>query len=357
MAFMKNNYLYFIIGLTVTAFISIFVFETFNYKLIADDEWFRDLLSEKGIINATVYTYVNVNGRWFSHLWDCIIFKLFLHRYNLLFMYHFFLLVFFILALSQFIITVFQKQYSIVISYLKSVLISICLTAFFFFFYFEGRVEVWYWVTATGVHLLSLIALLILITYCIKSNLRPIENSLVLISAVAIGGMSESYALMSLVILLFGGYKQFIPLKKSLFIIILIIVSLLVNILSGGLQSRLSALPDFNLVLALRNTIHSLLLPFINYRYLPLKIGVLVITFLFAEKIGKLKNIGRGKFVFGHFFKQLIVVISIITLSFFIPCFLLTDIIAYRMASFGYLFFLLFVFNYFMQYGSGNTKV
>ena len=92
MTFLKTKFPYFIIGLTVAIFFSLFLFETFNYSLIKDDVWYKDLLSKKGIINAAMHMYMNVNGRWFSHLWDSIVFKLFLNHYQLLFIYHLFLL-------------------------------------------------------------------------------------------------------------------------------------------------------------------------------------------------------------------------------------------------------------------------
>jgi len=138
--------------------------------------------------------------------------------------------------------------------------------------------------------------------------------------------------------------------KKTYLIAGLILLSLLVNILSSGLQSRLSMLPDFNFLLAVRNTIHSLLLPFIQYHYLPLKAGMLVLTYFLALRAGHLGLIKKEEFFFTHFLRQLFIVISIISFSFFVPCFLLTDIVADRMASLGYLFFLLFIFNYFTRY-------
>lgn len=347
----KNNTLYLSIGLIVAVFFSIFLVETFHYELLKDDVWYKDLLSGKSILGAAAEIYINVNGRWFSHLWDCTVFKLFFDHYHLLFFYHFFLLVCFVLSLALFVRTVFQKQYSVVISNLRSLLLSISLTAFFFFFFFEGRVEVWYWVCATGVHLLSMIALLIVLSYCMKDHLKWMEISLLIVSAMAIGGMSESYAFMSIVVLSLGMYKQFMFFKKTIAIIFLIVLSLLVNVLSSGLESRLSMLPDFNFLLALRNTIHSLLLPFINYHYLPLKAGVIIVTYLFASRVRNLIMIEKKEFFPAHFLKQLAGVTGIVALSFFIPCFLLTDIIAFRMASFAYLFFLLFLFDYFMKYG------
>ena len=350
MNFPKNSPLYFIIGLFIAVFFSIFLVETFNYELLKDDIWYKELLSGKEIISAAIYIYLNINGRWFSHLWDCIVFKLFFDHFYLLFIYHLFLLSCFISSLALFVRTVFQKHYSVVISYSKSLLLSTSLTAFFFFFLFEGREDIWYWVCATGVHLLSIIGLLVVLSYCIKDNLKWIEIILFVMSAIAIGGMSESYALMSIVSLLFGIYKQFVSFKKAILIIILIVLSLLVNILSSGLTSRLSMLPDFNFLLALKNTVHSLLLPLMNYQYLPVKIVVLIITYLLAVKVGNLIMIEQKEFSLRHFLQQLSIAISIITISFFIPCFLLTDIIAFRMESFGYLFFLLFLFDHFMKY-------
>ncbi|MGQ0829967.1 MAG: hypothetical protein ACT4ON_16390 [Bacteroidota bacterium] len=351
-----NKTLYLIIGLVIVTFFSIFSFETFNYELIKDDAWFVDLLSDKGVGEVVVHSYLNVNGRWFSHLWDSFVFKLFFHHNHLFFIYHFFLLACFILSLALFLRVFFQKQYSVIISYSRSLLLSISLTAFFFFFFFEGRVEVWYWVTATGVHLLSLIALLVVISYCIKNELKVTEIILLIVSAMAIGGMSESYAIMSLIALIIIALKKRASFKKTYMIAGLILLSLLVNILSSGLQSRLSMLPDFNFLLAVRNTIHSMLLPFIRYQYLPLKVAMLILTYLLALRIGNLSLLKKEKFLFGHFLRQLLIVISIIAFSFFVPCFLLTDIIAYRMESWGYLCFLLFIFNYFTKYAVNSRE-
>jgi hypothetical protein len=104
--------------------------------------------------------------------------------------------------------------------------------------------------------------------------------------------------------------------------------SLAINISSGGYEGRMNGLPAFNLYQSVKNTIHSFLMPFLDYLYLPIFLGALVIYILFLKRRTH------------HYSKRTLWVFAVAALlcaiSFFLNCFLLSDVVPARAALWAY---------------------
>lgn len=332
-----------------------FSYFAWNYKLIVDDFQFQSLMKEKTVLDAANYLYDGFNGRMASHLFLCSIFKIFRGAENLFFIYQFLMLGGFLVALARFLKSYLETFRNKLLTTKEALFYSAFITAILFFFFFAGRVELWFWISATGVYLISLIIALLAFAMLLNKyqNWKTILRSSLLFFLA--GGFSESFAVMYLLILstlfLFSLKKDSI-LKKQLLAIGLgmlgIIAALLFNVLSSGIHNRLGWLPSFHLPQAFRNTIHSLAFPILRLKHLPFGIALLVLFLGYAHF-----HFPKKTFPKYIFLKQGMFVLLFISISFFIPTYLLSDIVPDRAASLGYLAGILFLFDYFIFRSDG----
>src|ERR1041385_77832 len=182
-------------------FLVFFGYFAWNYKLIADDFQFEAILREKSVFSSAIFYYNNFNGRLASHFFLFVVFKIFLGKENLFFIYHFIMLGGFVFSLAHFLKNYLESFRNKVISFLQSIYWSIFISAFLFFFFFAGRVELWFWISATGVYLISLIIALNAFSLILGKNQTVFSISLSAILFFLAGGFSESYACMYVLVL------------------------------------------------------------------------------------------------------------------------------------------------------------
>jgi hypothetical protein len=334
----------------VSLFLGFFGYFAWNYHLIVDDFQFQTIISQKSIYSASIFYYENFNGRLASHFFLFSVFRIFQGHENLFFIYHFLMLAGFVFSLAHFLRNYLESFRNKIISFRQSLYWSLFITAFLFFFFFEGRVELWFWISATGVYLISFILVLNAFAFALRKNQTKISILLSTILFFLAGGFSESYALMYLMILsgiaFFIYKKQLLPKNNLLalfFGMLVLIGALIINISSPGIHNRLGWLPEFRFLHALKNTLHSLAFPFLRYKHLPFVAALTGIFFLFSHfifsKTAETRKINYSKMILLLFF---------ISISFFIPCYLLTDVVPDRAASLGYFVGVLFLFDQFI---------
>ena len=118
----------------------------------------------------------------------------------------------------------------------------------------------------------------------------------------------------------------------------IITASLSINVFSGGYESRMNSLQDFTLPQSIKNTIHTFALPVMQYQLIILRLFALL-TFLFFldTDFSQLKFTKKD-------FRVTIGVLFIVSISFFLHCFILSDIVPARGEVWGYTFMLLAIF-------------
>lgn len=323
----------------VAGFLFYFIYDVLHYRTTLDDCFYDGIIRKWGIGESIDLCYKILNGRWFSHIICAISFYFLQHNFTLYALYLAFLLLLFVVGVNSlyknYCKTFLQKE----ISFSKSISFSFVFTAAVYFLLFEGRREIWGWVSSANNHLLSVIICLFLFSLLIKEKRNLF---LIFLLAAFVGGLNEVNAMCSVLLivglfLLNKFYFQKIKLSKmNLFIsVIAIIISLLVNINSGGYKMRMGGLPDFTWAQSIKNTMHSFLIPFIHYKFLPVILGTAFIFFLFLKE-GTFKVFSR---------KEIIIFSSafiIVLISFFLHCYSLSDIMPLRGELWGYTF-LLFV--------------
>lgn len=330
----------------IVLFLSFFGWFAFRYIPIVDDFLFLSFMKEKSISEAAFVLYDNFNGRLASHFFLCTVFEIFNAHTGLFFIYHFTLLAAWIFALAKFLQHYLQTFRGIGLSFKRALFYSAFTTAFFFFFFFEGRVEAWFWVSATGVHLTSLILALAGFAILFDREKAAVKNLLSLVIFFLTGGFSESYALMYIVLLGVTGWYILkkkpanVSLLNLIFPLSGLVAALLINISSPGIHARLGWLPQFDILQSLKNTLHSLALPLLRWKHLPFKIALLVCLILYAKyKTGNWFRPGK------IFWENSLLLLAIITVSFALPCYLLSDVVPDRAASLAYLLGVLFLFD------------
>jgi hypothetical protein len=327
-----------------------FGFFAWHYKLIADDFNFIGAIRGRSVLSTSLFFYSNFNGRFFSHLFLCAVFRFISEKEILIFLYRFMLLALFIFSLAHFLKNYLETIRGKFISVKQAFFWSAFITAFLFFFYFTGKLELWFWISATGVYLISIILALNAFAFILNKNRTWNNTSASFLLFFLAGGFSESFAVMYLLIMISLEYRilrdnSFSSIHISTIHsgIFALMISLIINLCSGGIHNRLGNLPHFGFLYAFKNALHSMAFSVLHYRFLPFEILLLVIFILYANT-----QFSKINFSLKHFFLKSVPLIIFIFVSFYIPCYLLSDIVPDRAASLGYLVFVLFLFDYFI---------
>ncbi|HWY34572.1 MAG TPA: hypothetical protein VNX68_07990, partial [Nitrosopumilaceae archaeon] len=326
-----------------------------------DDLFFIAVVKSKGILKGTGFFFEVVNGRWFSHLFTCTVFAILGVHASWYWIYLMLMMLWFVSALGGLLRSLCQHYYSFFPGIPLSFYISLTITSVLFFLLYEGRFDIWYWMSSVSMHLLSLTFLFSGFSVLLRNKKGVGPLLVMMISFIAAGGLNEIYAIIGGLLLLIFWIGD--PMPGSKFSVLRIGIafvclfgSLAVNLLSAGILTRFSILPEFHVVQAMKNTLHTVLLPFFHYQVLPLKIlssGIFICFCVFISR-SYFQKIRIRKV---SILPQFIVISGIILLSFFMASYILSDIVPYRAQSMGYLILILFGGNYVLRqsFFSGNS--
>jgi hypothetical protein len=341
----------------VASMLALFGYYAFHCPWLADDYEFQIALQHRNIPEASQYFYRAFNGRLASHFFLNSVIYLFRNSEGLLFIYRFATLFAFIASLAFLLRNYLAAFRQTIISVTRALFFSAFITAFLFFFFFPAKVEVWFWISATGVYLISLIIAMNGFALLLSAKQSVFKFVLILFLFFLAGGFSETYAIMYIIVLagiLTRFYKKADFSKQKIaafFALAGIITGLAINLSSGGTENRLEMLPGFYFLYAIKNTVHSLAFPFMNYKQLAIEILLVAGLLLYAHFYFPVVRAG-----FTYFLKRAIVALLFIAASFFLPCFILSDIVPDRAATLGYFAGILFLFDYFI-FRSGKPQI
>ena len=337
----------------VAGFLFYFFSDAFNRHFSLDDCFYDGLVRKYGIGESIDVCYKLANGRWFSHIICAFSFYIIGQSFFLYGVYLTFLLALFVYAVSSFYKNYYASFLKQNISLFSRMSFSLVFTSTLYFLLFEGRWETWSWVSSANTHLLSVIVCLFLFSLLVKESQTIFSVISIFMLSVFIGGLNEVNAICTVfsiigLFLLNRFYFPDIRLGKlnMLVSILAIIASLLINIYSGGYKLRMEGLPDFNIMQSFKNTAHSFLMPVLHYRFLSVYLGVLLVFVLFLKEHP------------AQISKKILVVflsgLTIVALSFFLHCYMLSDVVPARGAIWGYCF-MLFIFSLFFLSDKKNS--
>ena len=335
---MKPSIIKYILPATLVAgFLCFFFYDAFHYQNNIDDSYNDAALSRVGITGSIKLFFSEANGRWFSHIITAITFHFLKHNYVYYAGYVSCMMLLFVASIAVLYKAYFKTFLRENVPVLRSIVFGFVFTATLYFLLFAGRAEIWAWVSSANNHLLSVILCGLLFSLLLQENTAIYKTAGVVLLAAAIGGLNEVNAVCcSLTVFgLFVMRRIYYPtLNLSTGVmwlaIVIILSSLAINVLSGGYSNRMHSLPDFTLGQSLKNTLHTFALPVMQYQLIALRLVVLL-TFLWFVDSDLLKLKFEGQ--------QLMIalgVLAIIGVSFFLHCFILSDIVPARGEVWGY---------------------
>lgn len=331
----------------VAGFLCCFFYDAFHYISNIDDNFNNEYVSKLGIIESIKIFFSNINGRWFSHIITAVAFYFLKDNYTYYALYVTGMMLLFIVSVSVLYKTYLKVFLKELIPLKASFTFGFVFTATLYFLLFVGRQEIWAWVSSANNHLLSVVLCIFLFSLLLQINKSVLKTSMIFLMAAAIGGLNEVNAvccvlgIMGLFLLQKINYPQLGISSATMFVVItLILASLSINVFSGGYESRMNGLPHFTLPQSLKNTVHTFALPVMQYPFIGLRIIALFVFLAFVNP-----NFYRLKFTK----KDFIIaagLLFIIVVSFFLHCFILSDIVPARGELWSYTLFLFCLFSY-----------
>ena len=345
---MKKKLLNYILPATMVAgFLFFFLFDAFHYIINIDDSFNDEYVSKLGVIESIKLFFSNINGRWFSHIITAIAFVFLKHNYTYYAVYVTGMMLLFVLSMSVLYKTYFKTFLKEEVSTKKSIAFAFVFTSTLYFLLFVGREEIWAWVSSANNHLLSVILCVFLFSLLLNENKSVLKTASILFIAAVIGGLNEVNAaccVLSVIglFLLHRFYYSHLKLNTSAMFLAItfILLSLSINVFSGGYESRMNGLPHFTLPQSLKNTVHTFALPVLQYKLISWRLFALF-TFLFFIDT----NFSKIKFT-KQDIRIAVGVLAIISASFFLHCFILSDIVPARGEVWAYTLLLFVIFAF-----------
>ncbi len=216
--------------------------------MAADDFYFSSSTLRHGIHHTVLEQYKNFSGRWAAHYLLCLVFYLDQQHYLLLFLFSLITGVLLLTALHHLLQKLFHNQ-----KYFKPQLIVSLFVMMGLFLCAVHVGENWLWYTAVCTYLYSLIAFLFLLNILCSPEKSWLHLPFLIVWSLFIGGASESFALIQLLVLACIWYGKIIlkrlpgvPVNHKLLIFssLLILISFFVSYLAPGTAYRTAQLPS-----------------------------------------------------------------------------------------------------------------
>lgn len=324
----------------VAGFLCSYFYLITHYQVQLDDCFFDGLTHTLGFWKTYTFCYEAVNGRWLGNLLATVIFFVSGHDFLA---YTLILALFalgFIAAAAFLFASYMQTFRNKKPAGIRSLFYGLVFASALYFLQFSGRREIWGWLDSATVHLTSVILCMLLFALLIRKNGN---SSLIFLCALGLGGLNEVNAVGSLLIVaaLYLHRKDFAPVQfastKLLLAAGAIAASLALNISSSGYNMRMAALPDFTLLQALKNTVHTLAMPVLSPdpRAL-LMLALLAIILLLPYFTGSAPVALPGRMEQ----RSMVFAAALIVLVFFLNCYTLSDVVPARSALWGHALFL-----------------
>ncbi|MGZ3865700.1 MAG: hypothetical protein ACXVNR_04460 [Bacteroidia bacterium] len=321
------------------AVLSRFFIDPFRYTIQADDTIFLRLLQDHSVWDSSFEVQKIYNGRWFSHLYTCIVFDILKMNWHIYFLYDLFVFLLLVVSIFCFFNSFMKAGIISGLTLAKKILLSCFSASVFFIFLVDGRYEVFYWISSVSNHLLSIIFFFFLLALFVSKSV--LRFPLALLLAFCLGQMNEIYIMNYLLILFF--LQLAIPQTRGLFFAIsfVLIVSFYFNVTAVGTATRVNrAIPEFSALQASKDIAETFLLPLITYRYLFIKIATAALLVFSIRHYFDLHFSLNGKYFFA--FNRLLLAVSLFGIC--AQCFLLRLVCPYRSMLVYMLTIIYFVF-------------
>jgi hypothetical protein len=333
------------------AVISRFFSEPFKFPVNQDDCLYAALLQKYSVWELVqmlpgkyngVYI-AHFDGRVFSNFYSLLVFSILKTHTSVYYLYDLFSFLLLVPAFFYLLSVLIKNNLVYPITTAKKSLLSLFLSCTLYIFLLDGRYEVFYWVSGISNHLLSIVFFVFSLGLFIdRSNF--LRTFILVLLSFCFGQMNEVYAVCYFFVFLLLTIAEPKKIISFVFMLAALSLSLYMNLSAYGTAVRFNTLyaisTHFNFLSSFPDTVNTFLLPFINYRYLPIKIPVLICLFLAFRDYARLNFPVPGK----HFlwFNRSLLLGAI--MSIFLHCYILGEICTYRGLLFYFLCIVYFVF-------------
>jgi hypothetical protein len=342
-------FLYIFPILLILTFVVLFVHFALCYEPDGDDVYFLGVWKAMGVWKGSLFFYQQVNGRWLGHILSFLTFCVFREHVHDYWIIICFMMLFFVFALGVFIRAWSELYYHFLPGLIQTAAASFLISSWLFFLVYEGRFETWYWMSSVYIHPFGLALLSLGLAPILRKKPASFGMYAVIIFCfLALGGLEEVCSVLSF--FLFAGlYYTSLPENRRTVLLkivpatIALSLSFATNLLSSGFRTRLDNQPPFRILQSLRNTIHSVLVPVLNYAYLLPRVLAFVVLILWLYQL-----MGKQSLVFGLDIRKKIwqktgAAAFLIFLALFMTCYVLCDIAPQRCLIFPGLIFIFYL--------------
>ena len=325
-----------------------FLVEPFLFPVNIDDCLYSALLQDHSIWELTKMlsgkyngAYIaHFDGRVFSNFYSLIVFSILKTHTSTYYLYDLFIFFALLGSLYFFIGRLGTIGVLSPSTTGKKILFSLITGSCFYILLLDGRYEVFYWISGISNHLLSIIFFIFALTLFISK--QTFLNRLILATlAFCFGQMNEVYALCFLLIFALIALR-FSTTRITLGLMAITLgLSLYMNLSAHGTAVRFNTLysisTHFNFWSSWKDMADTFWLPIINYRYIPIKIPVVILFFLTVRNYLNIKIAVSEESLF--LFNRMLLLTALA--SIFMHCYILGEICTYRGLLF-YIFSLLY---------------
>ncbi len=207
---LSDKYFFKIIAFSNIIFIILYSVLSYYNRIAVDDFYFLAFLKEHGILGGAIETYNTWSGRWVSSLLNAFVISFYPFKY-FLFVYGLLVFALFIYSVKRCIHNLKDNFQWDNLSFWKELHIAIFIVSAFFYSTIKID-ETWFWLCSTCVFLLSMILFFLGTSALISCKKGVVNTLLIIIPFTLIGGSSEPFALIVLLLLLLFGLANFFDL-------------------------------------------------------------------------------------------------------------------------------------------------
>jgi hypothetical protein len=342
-------FLYVFPFLLILAFVVLFIHSALWYEPDGDDTYFLGVLKAMGVWKGSLFFYQQVTGRWLGHILSFLTFSVFQEHVRYYWILISLLMLFFVFSLGVFIRAWSERYYRFIPDFAQTAMASFLISACLFFLVYEGRWETWYWLSSVWIHPFGLSLLLLGLSPMLwKEQAGLGAYSLIIVCFLSLGGIQEICSVLAF--LFFAGIYYTCPPenKKALRLKIIpaaiaLSLSFGANLLSSGFRVRVDNQPPFRILQSLRNTVHSVLVPLLDYTCLLPRALAFAVFVLWLQQVRTKLNREPGSGAYQMFWKKTGAMAFLIFLALFMTCYVLCDIAPQRCLIFPGLIFIIWL--------------
>jgi hypothetical protein len=346
--FFRNPGVYLLPSVLILVFLCSFIHGALWYMPDGDDVYFLGVEKAMGPWKGSLFFYQQVTGRWLGHILSFLNFSIFGCQVHYYWIPVLLMLFVFLCSLAYLLRVLAGRYFGFKVSFFGALFSSLLFTSCLYFFLYEGRWETWYWLSSVFIHPFGLSLMFLGFGCILDENLKgPAAYILLGLAFFALGGIQEICSVLSFLFFAWI-YKESNPagrpalLRKMIPAAFALAVSFLVNLLSSGFRTRIDNQPSFRILQSLKNTIHSMLVPVLNYEYLIPRVLAFLIWIWWLRNIRSQINIPNQLSPGLVFKRSTLPAFGIIVLCLFMTCYVLCDIAPQRCLLFPAVTFMLF---------------